>query len=244
MWKMFLIVVTCVGCVASGGERAAVQEVTGVTVTVRDAGQLAVSWTVDPLASRYLVYQSVGGALPALVATVFDSGGGAPSTSWIATNLTGGVEYCFAIRSGFADGGVGAPGGSGCATAGEAPMPATSPLPTATTYVTVPSSLFSQSDIHVGINGQVYQLPVSTGQLTSASMAAQCASGGFVIACARIRERGTWDWCSKPVACAGAASAVVPLSSPIPLGPTAHVDIALMSGPAVAASPFGVYTTM
>lgn len=116
MRTTMVLMAMCAGCVTSG-ERATIQEVTGVTVTVRDAGQLAVSWTADPVAARYLVYQSAGGALPALVATVLDSGGGAPATSWIATGLTSGVEYCYSIRSVFADGGVGAPGGSACGTA-------------------------------------------------------------------------------------------------------------------------------
>ncbi len=120
--------------------------------------------------------------------------------------------------------------------------PPIAPLPAAT-YVTVPGSFFSLPDIHVGINGQVYQLPMSTGQFAGASITAQCSSG-FIIACARIRERGTWDWCSPAVACSGTASATVPLGTPVVLGAGTHVDIALMSGPTVATSPFGIYTTL
>lgn len=119
-----------------------------------------------------------------------------------------------------------------------------SPLPSGTTYNTIPSNLFSAPDIRVGINGQVYAVPMTFGLFTGATVTGQCASAGFIIACARIRERGTWDWCSLPIACSGAASAVVPLTTPIRLDTGVHVDVALMSGPSVASSPFGVYTSV
>lgn len=81
-------------------DATAVQAVAGpsVTVTVRDVGQLSVSWTADSAATSYQVYQSAGGGAFSLVATVFDSGGGAPATSWIADELSAGA-YCYAIRA-------------------------------------------------------------------------------------------------------------------------------------------------
>lgn len=88
----------------------------GVTVTVRAEGQLAVNWTPDAAAVKYYVFRSTGG-VPAFIASVLDSSGGAPSTSYIDTGLTGGTSYCYAIESGYADGSTSDHGAAGCATA-------------------------------------------------------------------------------------------------------------------------------
>lgn len=127
----------------------------------------------------------------------------------------------------------------GCAVSASWPTPS---LP-AVTYTTVPSRLFSAPDITVGVNGQVYALPLSAGSVTAISISAQCTSAGFIFGCARIHERGTWDWCASPHACVGAGETSVPLSAPIQVSPTTHIDIALMSGPSVATSPFAIYTS-
>lgn len=234
MRTMILIAMMTAGCV-TGGERAEGQAVTSpgptVTVTPRSTGELAVSWTSLSVAS-YSVLRGVGGGAPAIVATV-----GAPTTSYIDSDLVAGSTYCYQVVGVFEGGATTAPSAQAC-------PPASAPLP-AVTYVTVPSTFFSTADIHTGVNGQVYQLPVAAGtRIASVSITAQCSSAGFIIACVRVRERGTWDWCSQPVACSGPASAVAPLASPVAVTASQHVDIALMSGPTVASSPFGVYTTL
>lgn len=120
MRTMLLIMVAmCAGC-AGGDEDAAVQAVAGpggVTVTPRAAGQLAVSWSADPAAVKYYVFQGAGGGLPSFAASVLDSGGGPPSTSYIATGLSDGVRYCYAIESAYADGTMSDMGAAGCGTA-------------------------------------------------------------------------------------------------------------------------------
>jgi hypothetical protein len=110
---MMWMLVALAGCeLASDGTTVqAVAGPGGVTVTVRDVGQLAVSWTADPLAVRYRVFE--GGAL---VASVFDSQGGAPATSWIADGLDAG-EHCYTVSSGYADGSTSSPGAAACAIA-------------------------------------------------------------------------------------------------------------------------------
>ena len=120
MRTMILIAVMMGGCVASGAEGAVVQAVAGpggVTVTPRpEAGQLAVSWTADPAATQYRVMRSSGQAF-ALVATVFDSSGGTPTTSYIDTGLTPGAQYCYAIVSIYADASTSSLGTAGCSPA-------------------------------------------------------------------------------------------------------------------------------
>lgn len=112
MRTMILIVVAMVGCVPVG-ERAVAQAVAAprVSVTVRAAGELAVSWTEDLAAVRYNVRES-----SALVASVFDSGGGPPATSWIATGLDE-REHCYTVESVYADGETSSPGAAACAVA-------------------------------------------------------------------------------------------------------------------------------
>lgn len=120
MRKMFLsmvVAVSAVGCLTGGGERAAIQAVAGpggVTATVRAAGELAVNWTADPAATKYYVYQASGGNPLAYAASVI---GAPPATSYVATGLIGGVVYCYAIESGYADGTMSGLGTTGCATA-------------------------------------------------------------------------------------------------------------------------------
>lgn len=99
-----------------------------VTVTVRGEGQLAVSWTADAAASQYQVFQSAAGGALAVVASVFDSSGGAPPTSYVADALTASVQYCYAVRAGYPDGTVSELATPRCETAAGAaadPPPAT-----------------------------------------------------------------------------------------------------------------------
>lgn len=116
--------------------------------------------------------------------------------------------------------------------------PSSSPSPLALVYVTIPSRLFAAADT----NGmQIYPVAIADGsKFYGASIAAQCPLLGWISACARIREIGTWDWCSAPVSCIASASAVIP----IPAGTTAtadrHIDLGLLSGPSLATAPFGV----
>lgn len=74
------------------------------TVAVRGDRQLSVSWTAATGAIQYQIFQSAGAGSLELQANVFDSGGGAPATSWIAEHLTAGVRYCYAVRALLPDG--------------------------------------------------------------------------------------------------------------------------------------------
>lgn len=86
------------------GTTQAVAGPAGVTVTVRAVDQLAVSWTAVPTAVKYYVFQSVAGAPLAFAASILDSSGGAPPTSYIATGISSGVGYCYAVSAVFPDG--------------------------------------------------------------------------------------------------------------------------------------------
>jgi len=206
---------------------------TGVTASATVVNQIDVHWTAVGTAFKYYVLESAnGGAFQSVASTI------APASAEAVIDLAAGVRYCFEIIAAFPDGSQSEPSAQACAIALGAVTGTLDPV----VYITVPSSLFAPPDINVGINAQVHQIPITAGRIVSASIAAQCASSGFIFACARIREQVTWEWCSQPVACAGPASAVVPLLLPITISATAHVDLALMSGPTVATSPFGVYT--
>jgi len=85
-----------------------------VTVTQRATGDLALSWSEDASASAYHVFQSAAGGAYVDVATVFDSSGGPPATSYIASGLTAGTVYCYAIQSSYASGAVSNPGAVAC----------------------------------------------------------------------------------------------------------------------------------
>lgn len=96
-----------------GGVTAAAPTVGGVPV----AGELVVSWVPDPDAVKYYVLQSADGAPYVDVASVLDPNGGTPPTSWTATGLTDGVQYCYSIVSAHFDGTMSDPGDPGCGTA-------------------------------------------------------------------------------------------------------------------------------
>lgn len=124
MRNFVLCVWLVVGC-AAGGDSVAVQAVAGpggVTVTERAAGELAVSWAADPAASQYRLWRSTGGT-PSLVATVFDSAGGKPSTSYIDTGLASGILYCYSVQSLYPGPAASDIGAATCATAGQAATP-------------------------------------------------------------------------------------------------------------------------
>jgi hypothetical protein len=118
MRSLSLLLMLC-ACNVSSDLDTAVQEVTGpsgVTVTVRAEGQLAVNWTTDPLASQYRVFRSSAGGSFTLAASVFDSSGGAPSTSYVDTNLSRNILYCYAIESTYSNGTMSDIGAQGCGT--------------------------------------------------------------------------------------------------------------------------------
>lgn len=111
---------TLTACTSTAESRTATEELAGpggMTVTVRDVGQLAVSWSADHEASSYQVFQSESGGALAFAASVFDSGGGPPPTSYIADGLTNGVRYCYAIEATYADGSTSGVGTPTCALA-------------------------------------------------------------------------------------------------------------------------------
>lgn len=85
-----------------------------VTVTPRSTGELAVSWTSLSVAS-YSVLRGVGGGTPAMVATV-----GAPTTSYIDSDLAAGSTYCYQVVGVFEGGATTAASASACASAGGA----------------------------------------------------------------------------------------------------------------------------
>lgn len=173
MRTTILIAVMCSAC-ATGDEGATAQAVAGpggVTASVRAAGQLAVNWSADPAAVKYYVFQGAGGGLPSFVASVLDSSGGPPSTSYIATGLSDGVRYCYAIESAYADGTMSDLGAPGCASAsGGAPQTRqiTIPIPASVARV---SSAMPAASLQSGLTSWlvastgelVYPLPVAVG---------------------------------------------------------------------------------
>jgi hypothetical protein len=189
--RMILIAMAMAGCMA-GGERAAVQEVagpSGVTVTVRAEGQLAVSWTADPAAVKYYVYQAAGGGQLAFAASVI---GSPPSTSYIATGLSGGVSYCYAIESVYADGSTSDIGAAGCGTATGGAMSTTS-------TITVPPTSFASStwSLNVGPNSMqsntngilVGGIPSHAGDIVrSLTIPVRGLSGGHVMIAAKVAD--------------------------------------------------------
>lgn len=112
---MMAMAAVLAACETAGGDGAAVQAVAGpaVTVTVRAEGQLAVSWSADPAAVQYRVYQQAGGGAFAFLDSV---GGSPPATSYVATGLSGESTYCYAVVSAFGDGGESAPSVPVCAS--------------------------------------------------------------------------------------------------------------------------------
>lgn len=115
------LAVALVACAVGDGvtdQSQAIAGPGGVTVSPRDAGQLAVSWSADGAAAQYRVFRSQG-AGAALVATVFDSGGGSPSTSYIDTGLAGSTSYCYAIQSTYPGGAASDIGAPGCGLAAD-----------------------------------------------------------------------------------------------------------------------------
>jgi hypothetical protein len=103
-----------------GGVTVAVPMVGGVSI----AGELTVSWTADPLAATYCVFQSAQGGAFSSVACLAGQSGGSPPTTWTATGLTGGAGYCYSIQSGYDNGTVSDPGATGCGTAVGPGLPA------------------------------------------------------------------------------------------------------------------------
>lgn len=121
-WLAMVLALAACGA-ESGGAIAQAVKGPSVTVTARpDPRQLAVSWTADPAATSYQVFQSANGGTFALAASVFDSSGGPPSTSWIADggiggNGAGGLSLGRGVSLGVAPPGGqlvgGCPGGAG-----------------------------------------------------------------------------------------------------------------------------------
>lgn len=91
-----------------------------MTVAAPAVGQLVVTWSADLAAVKYYVYQSVSGGDFGYVASVVDSSGGPPPTTWTALGVISGIGYCYAIQSAYADGTMSDIGAPGCSP-GSAP---------------------------------------------------------------------------------------------------------------------------
>lgn len=131
LWCVVALVLA--GCeMASTGSRAqAVAGPGGVTVApptiggVAIAGELLVSWTPDPDASKYYVLQSASGAPYALAAAIVGNPpDSTPASTLTVTDLSAG-SYCFAIQAAYPDGTMSDPGAAGCGTATGAALPPT-----------------------------------------------------------------------------------------------------------------------
>lgn len=66
---------------------------TGVTATAGTTGRINITWTASTGATKYYVYQSAAGGAYTFLNTVF-----APTTSYTATGLTSGTNYCYEVR--------------------------------------------------------------------------------------------------------------------------------------------------
>ncbi|HEX3766150.1 MAG TPA: hypothetical protein VHW23_45960 [Kofleriaceae bacterium] len=179
MRMMMVIAAICAGCTGPGGESAAAQAVAGpggVTVTAPAAGELAVSWSADPAAFKFYVYQSAGGGSFAFVASVLDASAMPPApTTYTATGLTGGVQYCFEVQSAYPDGTMSEIGAAGCGTATSAGEPAASaqrrrnvPLvlqwvDTTNTWAQVEVGVRSTSTVGVTRGGTTIDVPYEVG---------------------------------------------------------------------------------
>lgn len=175
---ILLIAMTMAGCLASG-ERSTMQAVAAPSVTVvpRSASELAVSWTADPLAVRYSVLE--GGAI---AASVFDSSGGAPSTSWIATGLSPG-QHCYAVEAAYADGATSNRSAPACAVAGAVPS-----VEGART-VWIPASAFVLTNGSAALDDGVW-VPNGGVALTRWEAPALVAAGDTIVAVEAFYVRG------------------------------------------------------
>lgn len=122
-WTLLLVVCAAMGCGDDlrGMAMAGLAVAPGPTATVmpRGAGELAVSWTAIDGATSYSVWQSADGGDQALAASVFDSQGGPPPTSFIATGMVAGSRYCFAVTAVLRDGNETAQGVAACMVMGD-----------------------------------------------------------------------------------------------------------------------------
>lgn len=173
LWCAVALVLAGCDAIATGTTAQAVAGPGGVMVTAQVAGQLAVSWAGDPMASKYYVFVGPAASGPfAFAASVLNPDGSPPApTSWTATGLTGGASYCYTVEAAYPDGSISDPGAAGCGTAtgsGTTPSPRTIVVPV------VPAGLgsFGVPDIgarigNIGIdpNGSVLyvQLPLVVG---------------------------------------------------------------------------------
>lgn len=111
------------GCVPSDdrGEESSTQAVAGpggVVVTAPAACQLTATWTADPLAFKYYIYQAADGGALAFTASVLDPSAQPPApTTYTASQLIGGTTYCYAVQSAYPDGSTSDIGAMGCAVA-------------------------------------------------------------------------------------------------------------------------------
>jgi len=121
--KRFLLFVSVAasGCMGGGAQGVAQQAVAGpggVTVTAPVDGQLAVSWAPDADAFKYYVYQSANGGTFSLVDIAIGPTMLPPApTSFTATLLAGGSQYCYRIQSAYIDQSTSDLGPQGCGTA-------------------------------------------------------------------------------------------------------------------------------
>lgn len=173
MWLAIGALVAVAGCVDNlSSETQEVAGPSGVTVTVRAVDQLAVSWTAVPTANKYYVFQSSGGAPLTFAASILDSSGGQPPTSYIATGLAASVAYCFAVSATFPDGTESDLSAVACAASGGGgpalpPITITYPIPASSARVTTMSPAATLQGatgwLVIGTGELIYPLPVQVG---------------------------------------------------------------------------------
>lgn len=89
-----------------------------VIVTAPAAGQLTVNWSADPTAWKYYVFQSAAGGSFGFVASVLNASQLPPApTSYTASGLSGGTQYCYEIQAVYTDGSMSDLGAPGCRAA-------------------------------------------------------------------------------------------------------------------------------
>lgn len=170
---ILMVVVAIAACgdgLATQAQEQAIAGPSGVMVTARAADQLAVSWTATAGASSYLVFQAQNGGPSTLVATVFDSQGGLPPTSYIADALMPGASYCFAVVAEATDGSQSDPT-VGCSGVAPAPSTVTITLPipasSARASASPPAATLQGVTgwLVTGTGELAYQLPVQVGDV-------------------------------------------------------------------------------
>lgn len=158
-------ILTMCACTSTPDAMTSTQSVsgpTGVTVTAQVAGQLVVSWSPDATAFKYYVYQSSAGAPFTFLTSVIDPSAQPPApTTYTATGLTGGVQYCYEVQSAYPDGSTSDIGSAGCGIA----LGAGTPSPGTTHRRNVPLAIVWSNPTNLWVPSTVGLRSVSTGGL-------------------------------------------------------------------------------